>query len=55
MHKTHKVSVWPVAFAARLKYEGPECKDGVVSAWHVDWGAERCVCMTVCVCVCMHA
>ena len=54
MRKTQKVSVWPVAFAARLKYEGPECKDGVVSAWHVDWGGRK-VCVYDCVCVCMHA
>ena len=53
MRKTVKVSVWPVAFAGGLKYEGPECGNGVVTKWHVSWGATRYACMCACMYVCV--
>ena len=35
------MSVWPVAFAALLYYEGPICIKKKVSAWHTAFGRER--------------
>ncbi len=36
------MSVWPVAFAAKLYYEGPMCVQGQkVTAWHAGYGKER--------------
>ncbi len=34
--------MWPVAFAARLHYEGPVCVQGQkVTAWHTTFAKER--------------
>ncbi len=41
MRYTKKVSIWPVAFAGGLKSEGPICKDGIVTGFHVSWTPRR--------------
>lgn len=33
--------MWPVAFTAKLYYEGPICVRGKVSAWHTAFAKER--------------
>ena len=34
IRQTQNVSVFKVAFASRLKFEGPKCLDGRVVSWH---------------------
>jgi len=41
MRKTKVASVFPVAFAGGLKYEGPKCVDGKAVDWHVTWDPRR--------------
>lgn len=38
---TKIVSIWPVAFAAKLYYEGPLCVQGGVTAWHTGYAKDR--------------
>ena len=33
--------MWPVSFAAKLKYEGPMCVEGKVTAWHTAFTRHR--------------
>ena len=42
IRKTKRVSVFPVAFAGGLKFEGPVCsEDKTAVSWHVSWAPER--------------
>ena len=41
IRNTRTLSVWPVAFTAKLYYEGPLCAKGRVSAWHTAFAKER--------------
>lgn len=41
MRYTKKVSIWPVGLAGGLKAEGPRCKNGKVTSWHVGWSPDR--------------
>ena len=43
MRKTKVASVYPVAFAGGLKYEGPKCVNGKAVDWHVTWDPRRYV------------
>ena len=33
--------MWPVVFIAKLKYEGPMCVEGKVTAWHTAFARHR--------------
>ena len=36
------MSVFPVAFAGGLKFEGPICNEnGTAASWHVSWAPNR--------------
>ena len=41
MRYTKVVSIWPVAFAGMLRYEGPVCKGGAVIKWHTSFRPDR--------------
>ena len=42
IRKTKTVSVFPVAFAGGLKFEGPICaENGRAASWHVSWAPDR--------------
>ena len=42
------ISVFPVAFAGGMKFEGPVCKDGKIVDWQAVWKSkERYVCACV--------
>ena len=41
MRYTKVVSIWPVAFAGMLYYEGPVCRNGTVIKWHTSFRPSR--------------